>query len=230
MTLHLAAFTAAFKKPYAVPLYSRPVLLCICRLVPMWAPPEYACIFLNGGTDYQLDPAVEVFAFGVILGQLLKCGLWPAGLPEDKYLHMLAIGQYQVLVGMHSLHMFASLMLYIPCLSIWMYRKQYHVLVGVHSLHMCAFLMPYIPCLSIWMYRKQYQVLVGVHSLRMYAFLTLICPMLIKIHVLSPALLQIAAPGEHVDFTWRRLSFAAQCWCCCAVANTQALHRPARGP
>ena len=82
----------------------------------MWAPPEYAVKFLNGGTDYQLNPAVEVFAFGVILGQLLNCGLWPAGLPEDKYVHMLAYGQYQVQVSLHSAACVPFSRSYAPCL------------------------------------------------------------------------------------------------------------------
>lgn len=78
------------------------VLPCMCRLVTMWAPPEYAWTFLKGGSEYQLDPAVEVFAFGVIMGQLLDCGLWSPGLSEDAYLQLLANGQYQMPVSMHS--------------------------------------------------------------------------------------------------------------------------------
>lgn len=90
------------------------VLPCMCRLVTMWAPPEYACTFLNGGSDYQLDPAVEVFAFGIVLGQLLDCGLWPTGMTEDEYLQLLANGQYQLPVSVHSPSMCAILKLKCP--------------------------------------------------------------------------------------------------------------------
>ena len=72
------------------------------RLVSWYAPPEYATVFLTGGIGYPLDPAVEVFVYGIILGQLVDCWLRPAGMPDDEYLKLLASGQYQLLVSLHA--------------------------------------------------------------------------------------------------------------------------------
>ena len=90
--------------------------ILVCRLVTTWAPPEYAYTFVNGGTEYQLNPAVEVFAFGVTLGQLLGCRLWLAALSEDMYLQVLAHGQYFMPVSVHCPSLSAFLLLIRPML------------------------------------------------------------------------------------------------------------------
>lgn len=69
----------------------------------MYAPPEYAQVRLSGGTQYQLRPSVEVFVFGVMMGQLVDYYLWDgASPPEGEYLKKLATGQYQLPVSLDA--------------------------------------------------------------------------------------------------------------------------------
>ena len=77
--------------------YSIYVLLCF-RLILDYSPPEYAQVLLaskgmTGQVAYPLAPAVEVFVAGVLLGQLVRVDLRPAGSDDDTYLHLLAGGQ-----------------------------------------------------------------------------------------------------------------------------------------
>ena len=83
------------------------------RLVALYTAPEYAQVYLSGGTQYQLDPAVEVFVFGLMLAQLLDCWLWPVGCPisETTYLQTLASGQYQLPVSLRPSALLSFLML-----------------------------------------------------------------------------------------------------------------------
>ena len=83
-------------------LSSADVLPCVCSLVAMYASPEYAQVRISSSTQYKLNPAVEVFVFGVLMGQLVDSWIWDGvNPPEDEYVRKLAIGQYQLPVSVH---------------------------------------------------------------------------------------------------------------------------------
>ena len=68
------------------------LLVGMYRLVAMWTVPEHVRVYLHGLHEYPIHPSVEVFVVGVILGQLVGCSLWPAGMTEASYWLMLSAG------------------------------------------------------------------------------------------------------------------------------------------
>ncbi|KAL3156067.1 hypothetical protein ABBQ32_013055 [Trebouxia sp. C0010 RCD-2024] len=65
-------------------------------LVTEWTVPEHVKVHLQGRSDYPIHPSVEVLVVGVILGHLVGCRLWPAGMSEASYILLLASGCFQL--------------------------------------------------------------------------------------------------------------------------------------
>ena len=100
----------------------------------MWTVPEHVKVYLHGLHEYPIHPSVEVFVVGVILGQLVGCSLWPAGMTEASYWLMLSGGGYQMPVSSH-----ASVWVLLPCahcspLVVTDMQAAVHHVVGVLSI------------------------------------------------------------------------------------------------
>lgn len=99
------------------------VLLGMYRLLSAWTVPEHVRIYLQGRHENPIHPSVEVFVVGVILGQLVGCSLWPAGMKEKSYWLMLAGGRFQMPVNAH--------------VSAWVLLPHAHSIALLHLPHIC---------------------------------------------------------------------------------------------